>query len=317
MKRLLFGLCFCLLVQSISFGQTRKYISQFNQLQSYFNPALTSYEGSTVRGFVRDQWSGLEGAPRTYFFSLEFDPAEISKGYDASLLGKTAIGLNLVQDNYGPFMDTELMLSYSSRVRLGKATNLRLGAAVNYNTIRLDGNNLTTEMAADPTLSQFLNSFADMTIIDFNLGAALTHQNYYLAYGVQNVNRGQISRGEVFLDQKSMVHIFQTGFRQPVNENLSLFSHVLYRIQSDLPSNIELNVKAMLKEKVWIGIGHRVDYATNFQLGFLMQKIRFGYAYEIPASRAFLIPNPTHEFMASFFIFRKMDRAGDMGDVIW
>lgn len=39
-----------------SYSQTRKYVSQFSHFQGYFNPALTGYEGSVVRGFVRNQW---------------------------------------------------------------------------------------------------------------------------------------------------------------------------------------------------------------------------------------------------------------------
>lgn len=298
-------------------GQTRKYASQFNQLQSYFNPSMTGYEGSIIRGFVRNQWAGLEGAPKTYFISAEFDPAEIRNSDDAALLGKTAFGFNMVQDNYGPFVDNEFLVSYASRIRLGTATNLRLGAAVNYNTVRLDGNNLTTEQANDPTLNQYINSFANMNIIDFNLGISLTHQNYYFAYGVQNVNQGGLSNGDVFMDNKHFTSIFQAGIKQPVSQNVSIYSHVFGRIQSDLPPNIEFNLKAMLMDRFWLGVGHRMDYATNFQLGFLMSKVRLGYAYEIPSRRAYMIPNPTHEFMASFFIFRKLENRGDMGDAIW
>jgi type IX secretion system PorP/SprF family membrane protein len=317
MKKVYLFVFFALLPTLMVNGQSRKYVSQFNQLQSYFNPSLTGYEGSIVRGFVRNQWAGLDGAPKTYFLSAEFDPAEIRDIDDAAVLGKTAFGFNMVHDNYGPFVDNEFLLSYASRIRLGRSTNLRLGAAINYNTIRLDGNNLTTEQANDPTVNQYINSFANMNILDFNLGMSITHQNFYFAYGAQNINQGGMSNGDVFMDKKPLVSIFQTGFKQFINQNLSVYSHVMYRIQSDLPSNIEFNAKAMLMEKFWLGLGHRVDYATNFQLGFLMSKVRFGYAYEIPAHRSYMISNPTHEFMASFFIFRKLENRGDMDNLIW
>ena len=317
MKKVYLFVFFALLPTLMVHGQSRKYISQFNQLQSYFNPSLTGYEGSIVRGFVRNQWAGLDGAPKTYFLSAEFDPAEISGVDDAAVLGKTAFGFNMVHDNYGPFVDNEFLLSYASRIRLGRSTNLRLGASVNYNMVRLDGNKLTTEQANDPTVNQYMNSFANMNIVDFNLGMSITHQNYYFAYGAQNINQGGISSGDVFMDKKPMVSIFQTGFKQFINQNLSVYSHVMYRVQSDLPSNIEFNVKTLLMEKFWLGLGHRVDYATNFQLGFLMSKVRFGYAYEIPAQKSYMISNPTHEFMASFFIFRKLENRGDMDNLIW
>ena len=49
-----------LLLSLGAFAQSRKYMSQFSHLQGYFNPALTAYEGSIVKGLVRNQWAGWE-----------------------------------------------------------------------------------------------------------------------------------------------------------------------------------------------------------------------------------------------------------------
>jgi type IX secretion system PorP/SprF family membrane protein len=300
-----------------SSAQTRKYFSQFNQLQSYFNPALTGYEGSIVRGLVRNQWTGFEGAPQTYFLSAEIDPMEMKGESEAALLGNTAAGLNLIHDNFGPFRQTELLLSYGARVRISRSTNLRLGVAANYNNIRLDGNNLTTEQANDPTVNSYINQYANMQILDFNAGFALTHQNYYFAYGVQNVASGRVNRGDVFIDKRPLVSVFQTGFKQTVSSQFSILTNFMYRIQSDLPTNFEANIKVMMMDKFWLGVGHRVSYANSYQLGFLMSNIKFGYAYEIPVSKSYLIPNPTHEFMVSFFLFRKGGVNSEAGTLTW
>lgn len=298
-------------------AQTRKYFSQFNQLQGYFNPALTGYEGSAVRGLVRNQWTGFEGAPQTYFLSAELDPMEISDSPHPSLMGNTAVGLNLIHDNFGPFRQTEMLLSYGARVRISRTTNLRLGVAANYSNVRLDGNNLTTEQINDPTVNAYMNQFASMQILDFNLGMALTHQNYYFAYGVQNVASGRVNRGDVFIDKRPLVNVFQTGFRQEISSKLAVSTNFMYRIQSDLPPNFEANVKLTMMDKFWLGIGHRFTYANSYQVGFLMSNIKFGYAYEIPISKSYLIPNPTHEFMVSFFLFRKDGVNGESSTLNW
>jgi type IX secretion system PorP/SprF family membrane protein len=300
-----------------SSAQTRKYFSQFNQLQSYFNPALTGYEGSIVRGLVRNQWTGFEGAPQTYFLSAELDPMEMGGQSDAALLGNTAAGLNLIHDNFGPFRQTEMLLSYGARVRISRTTNLRLGVAANYSNVRLDGNNLTTEQANDPTVNAYINQYANMPILDFNAGFALTHQNYYFAYGVQNVASGRVNRGDVFIDKRPFVNVFQTGFKQALSSQFSILTNFLYRTQSDLPANFEGNIKVMMMDKFWLGVGHRVSYANSYQLGFLMSNIRFGYAYEMPVSKSYLIPNPTHEFMVSFYLFRKEGVNSEAGTLIW
>lgn len=292
-------------------AQSRKYISQFSHLQGYYNPGLTGYEGSMLRGFVRNQWAGWEGAPKTYFASAELDFGQLSGQASGDILGKNAAGVSILHDSYGAFAETELVLSYASRIQVGKQTNLRLGAGVNYRTVRLDGNSLTIEQADDPIVGQYLGSFSNMDIIDFNLGMALTHPNYYLSYAVHNVNQGGISSGDIFMDKMPRVGIVQAGYKSRLNENLGIASNFMYRTQVDLPDNIEFNLKLVMKDKIWVGGGHRIDYANNFQFGVLFDRIRVGYIYELPMTRSYLIPHTTHEFMLTYALF------GDRKAMIW
>ncbi|MBS9525631.1 type IX secretion system membrane protein PorP/SprF [Litoribacter alkaliphilus] len=311
------AICILGLLPFNGFAQSRKYISQFSHFQNYYNPGLTGYEGSTARGFVRNQWAGFEGAPKTVFVSAEFDFAEMGKSSDPALLGKNAAGLSVLHDQYGPFQETEIIASYASRIRISSSTNLRLGAGVNYNTVRLDGSRLSTEQLNDPTTGQYYNNFANMNVLDFNIGLAITHANYYLSYGAHNVNKGALSSGDVFMERKPTVSILQAGYRQALSADLAVIANFMYRSQEDLPDNTEFNVKALLMDKLWIGAGHRVNYANNFQLGFLLNKMSIGYVYETPMNRSYLLPNTTHEFLASFRLFRTNQRTHSKEVLIW
>ncbi|AMQ55614.1 type IX secretion system membrane protein PorP/SprF [Algoriphagus sanaruensis] len=309
MKKIL-SVLFLLLLSSVAvFSQSRKNISQFSHLQGYLNPALTSYEGSMVKGLVRNQWAGWEGAPKTYYVSAEFDFSDLFSG---SELGKNAVGLNLLNDEYGAFRETELILSYSSRIRVSDRAGLRLGAGVNINSIRLDASRLTTEQSNDPRLAQYGGGFANMNVLDFNLGMSLTHPSYYVSYGVHNVNQGSISSGDIFMERKPRVGIAQAGYRTELNDQMTLIANGMFRTQADLPSNLEFNLKFLFYEKFWLGVGHRYDYANNMQLGLLMGKMRFGYVYEWPMLKSYLLPNPTHEFMISLRLFDREDERVQM-----
>jgi type IX secretion system PorP/SprF family membrane protein len=289
-------------------AQSRKYVSQFSHLQSYFNPALTGFEGTMLRGFVRDQWAGWEGAPKTYFASAELDFGQLSGQASGDILGKNAAGISILHDQYGAFVETEIVASYASRIQIAEKANLRLGAGVGYRTIRLDGNSLTTEQANDPVIGQYFGSFSDMQVIDFNLGLAVTHPRYYFSYAIQNANQGAISSGDRFMDRLPRVGILQAGYRNRLNDKLALATNLMYRSQSDLPDNVEFNLKVILKEKVWLGGGHRIDYANNFQFGVLFDRMRIGYIYEMPMNRRYLLSNTTHEFMMTYVLFG--DRKG-------
>lgn len=313
MKKI-FILFIALTLSMSTFAQSRKYVSQFSHMQSYFNPALTGFEGSNFRGLVRNQWAGFEGAPMTYVGSLEFDIADFAKGSDA---GKNALGINLLHDEYGAFIETEMIASYASRIRVAEKTSIRLGMGVNYNMVRLDGNNMTTEQFNDPKIAQYLNGFANMQVLDFNIGLALTHPNYYISYAVHNVNEGAINSGDVFLERKPRVGIAQAGYRNAVNENIAVATNFMYRSQSDLPDNIELNFKVLMMDKIWLGVGHRVNYANNFQFGVLLPMMRIGYVYELPMNKSYLLPNTTHEFLAVIPLFKKNIREDKKEVLIW
>jgi type IX secretion system PorP/SprF family membrane protein len=293
-----------LAMSGLTFGQSRKNISQFSHFQSYFNPGLTGYEGSTVRGFVRNQWSGFEGAPKTYFFSTEIDFGELSGEEDPTLMGKNAMSVNLLHDTYGAFRDNELMISYASRVRLTENHNLRLGVGVNYQSIRLDGNALNAEEQNDPTLSQYIGAFSNMQFLDANIGLALTHRQYYISYAVHRINGGKISSGDNFINGYPAEQFVQVGFREAVSPNLALITNAFYRSRKDLPDLVEVNIKALLMDKIWVGAGHRVDYASNLQAGILTSRLRLGYLYEFSTGKNYLLPGSTHEFTVVLNLFK-------------
>lgn len=294
-----------------SMGQSRKYVSNFSHFQSYFNPSLTGYEGSAIRGFVRNQWSGIEGAPRTYFISAELDFGELAGEMDPSLNGKNAVSLNMLQDSYGAFRETELIVAYASRIRLTEWHNIRLGAGLSYQDIRLDGNALTGEDMNDPLLIQYLGGFSNMQVVDFNLGIALTHSNYYFSYGVHRVAGGALASGDEFMDGYPSSNVIQAGYRESLSPDLALIVNAFYRTQKGLQDNIEMNLKALLMNRVWVGMGHRINSATNLQVGVLTERIRVGYLYEFPMGGGYSLPGNTHEFTAIFDLFQTYRRSSN------
>jgi hypothetical protein len=119
------------------------------------------------------------------------------------------------------------------------------------------------------------------------------------------------------MGNKPLVSIIQTGFRQQLSSKFTLYTNLMYRYQPDFPMNLEMNIRTMVHDRVWLGVGHRVDYANNYQIGFLLSNMRFGYAYETPLKKSYLLPYPTHEFMASFFLFKKYESKIENSSLIW
>ncbi|MFD2036957.1 type IX secretion system membrane protein PorP/SprF [Belliella marina] len=298
-------------------AQSRKWVSQFSHFQGYFNPALTGYEGSMVRGFVRNQWGGIEGAPKTYFVSAELDFGELSGVEDPALLGKNSFSLNLVQDNYGAFRDNEVTVNYAARIRLTERHNLRLGTGVSYQSVRLDGNSLTAEEANDPVIGKYIGTFSNTNVLDFNIGMALTHANYYISYGVHRVNGGSIQNGDEFMEGYPAEQMVQAGYREAVSDNIAVAANGMVRFRKDLPDAVEFNFKVLMMDRVWLGFGHRIDYASHGQVGFLTGRLRLGYVYEFPTAKSYLLPGGIHEFTVALSVFRKNERRYSKEVLIW
>ena len=66
---------------------------------------------------------------------------------------------------------------------------------------------------------------------------------------------------------------------------------------------MEVNVKGLLMDTFWLGVGRRFNYANSLQAGYLIGNVRVGYVFEYPiaSSRQFL--GNTHEFMVFLKIF--------------
>jgi hypothetical protein len=96
-----------------------------------------------------------------------------------------------------------------------------------------------------------------------------------------------------------------------------LIFNAFYRIQKNLEDNVEFNLKALLMDRVWLGFGHRFDYATNAQVGIMTNRFRLGYVYEFPIASRYNLRGNTHEFSAVFNLFRDNVRTPSQQVVMW
>jgi type IX secretion system PorP/SprF family membrane protein len=291
----------CVSVYSVeSRAQSRKYMAQFDHFKSYYNPALTGLSGSAVGSFMRNQWAGFDGAPVSIFLNGEFDLGDYTSEEGFGKLGKNALGMSLYYDQFGAFQDTRIILSYASRVSLTDKVGLRLGLGVNYALSNIDGSKIVADQVNDPIINQYFGSYADMRVLDFNAGLVLTHPNYFIGYSAHNISQGKyFISGDAFMDEFPVEHIIQAGFKNRVGENVAISTTLMANSYRYSPLNLQINFKTLLYEWVWIGGGHRLNYAHNFQLGFLFSYFTFAYIYELPMTNAYLLPNTSHEFVLS------------------
>jgi type IX secretion system PorP/SprF family membrane protein len=307
-KNILLAL-FIILSYTVSEGQSRKHAANFSAFQQYYNPAFTGFRGSVLKAYYRNQWAGFEGAPKTFFVSAEFNLTRKDEVIDASQEDQDsdvkpgiqhAMGFSALHDSFGPFVENQIFASYRSSVHLTNELQLHAGATLALHSQTLDGSNLTSEEANDPSLGKYINQTIKASRYDMNIGVALTGENFYVGYGMQNV-RGDFgsAKDNFFRSNYTLHHVIQTGYRAALSEELGFILHGLMRYDDKLKETLEGQLKTVMYSKVWIGFGYRKSLAYSFQTGFRVKQLQLGYAYEVPVGRAQFMGS-TNELLVTF-----------------
>jgi type IX secretion system PorP/SprF family membrane protein len=288
---ILIGLLFSGLIGA---AQQRTQIANFSQFQQYYNPALTGNEGSTVKSFYRDQFDGSDEAPTTLFVAGEFNLSNI-KGKGAAGGLSHAIGVSLLDDNYGALKNNRLALSYNAGFKLSKTLRLHAGAAVTYDHNKFDNSGLIFDGPDNQSaLGDGINKFG------VNAGVAVRAADYYIGYALTDLVEENLSDNTVFEDMYAMQHVVQAGYRRSLAGSFGVIVNGIYRYDERQKGTAEAQLKGVYNNTFWVGAGYRNDLAYTFTAGVQLNKFKIGYSREVNASNINGAFNEANEFVLSY-----------------
>lgn len=264
-------------------AQNRKYIANFSQFQQYFNPALSGYQGTTIKSYYRDQWASFDNAPKTLFLSGELNLADVTK---TTARLQHAFGLSLLHDTYGALTENRLALSYSSGVQLTGTLRLRAGIALTYDNFKIDNDKLVIDDISDPGYLALVNGDNYTNRYGINLGVALTGEDYYVAYALNDVVQKDDTGNQNIAAPYTMQHIVQAGYRREVAESIGLIINGIYRYDKNQKDVVEGQLKGVLSNTFWIGAGYRNDLAYSFNAGVRIKELQIGYTREMSSGKS-------------------------------
>lgn len=266
------------------------------------NPAYAgTWESVGFMALARNQWTGWNGAPETFTFSLQ-----------APLRNeRVALGLNVIGDKVGQGQVKRFDISadYSYLVPLSEKTNLRLGLKggfVNYS------NNLEDYNIIDPNDPKFIgriNSFKP----NFGVGAFLYSKRAYVGFSVPRVLNVKLdSDMQSAAVQAEIRHYFLIAgavfdLGEDVKFKPTMLSKASFTSETGTPLQMDFSGNFLIKEKLWLG----AMYRTGSSYGFIAQwifdkKLRVGYAIDFATNNIKHHNNGTHEIMVSYELkFRK------------
>lgn len=276
----------------------------FNSLM--FNPAYAgSKDHMSITLLHRDQWWGIEGAPKTQSFTI----------HTPLKRNRVGIGLSVYNDKIGPSNQLNISGSYAYRIPFGDNGDkgkLAIGLQAGILNWRADLDGLNLENEIDEAFDE---GRVNYWLPNFGVGLHYYSKYFYVGLGVPHLIDHDLRKD--FTDQidpnnpqnyaKQYRHYFLTGgVAIPVSKsivfkpsflikNIGLFGEFTKDELRDVasPNEIDLDVSFLFYEALWIGASFRtsfeafgkgktssMDSADLWAAYYLRNGFRIGVAYD-------------------------------------
>lgn len=238
----------------------------------------------------RHQWAGLEGAPRTYDFSVHTPVNNYNMG----------LGFSMVSDNFGPVSNLFLNVSYAYRVQLSSNTTLSMGIKGGLYNYHVNLSGLNTDMS-DPAFEKDLEQ-------SFKPGAGaglyLYSDNFYLGLSAPrlietDLEDNQTTTGTVSELQRH--YYFMTGVVIGRQSTFKFKPSFIARAVEGAPFSSEITGQLIFNETLWAGASYRFNQAIGLLAGLqISPQLMIGYSFDFPVSELKPFNSGTHEVVISY-----------------
>lgn len=322
------------------FAQQRPHYTQYIINPYIINPAITGIENYTdVKIGVRDQWVGLNGAPKTTYISIHgplgkndyrtsatsFEvPGENPRGraywetYTAAEPHHGA-GLNIINDQTGSFRFFSASATYAYHLGLSPTTNLSGGFSAGITKVSIDRSKHDFNGSGDPSDPAVGSAVSgELTKVKPNIGFGLWlySRDYFVGFAAQQIMPQTISfvddNTAILTKGKFVPHLFLTaGYRFLLNDDVNAIPSLMvkYIKGSSLKEfQPEANIKLQYRDLFWVGGSYRYQDGYAGMIGMnVKNSFNVSYAYDRTSNSIQLnaFNRGTHEIVIGFLLGNK------------
>ncbi|MGB2128548.1 MAG: PorP/SprF family type IX secretion system membrane protein [Flavicella sp.] len=274
---ILFALVFTVNISA----QTEPQYTQYMYNMSLLNSAYSASKDYTSVGFIyRNQWAGLEGAPKTMnvFGQTKFE-------------NNLGFGGSIVSDQIGTENKTSVQVDVSYPLQIAENQFLSFGlkAGVSMHSINLS--------EIDSELGNF-----NATSPTFGAGFLYYSSNFYVGASIPNVlgTKQTTDNGdEITIDNKDFYAM--AGYVLDLNSTLKLKPNVMIRATGSEPVTINLGTNVLLHNKYEFGVAYRLDESFSGLFNIpVTSNLRLGYSYDFVTTSISDFAPASHEFIVLY-----------------
>jgi len=255
------------------------------------NPAYAGSSGMvSVTGLYRNQWAGLEGAPKTFSLSMNTPVRHYNTG----------LGFNLLYDQIGPAKQVGIYVDYAYHLSLSDEVSLSLGLKGGVNNYVIDLLALKISDYSD----EYLTTYGNQNKVLPNIGVGLYAyaERWYAGVALPKLMQHSLSKR----GGKEAHHLFGTAGAMIVFSDLLKFKpSFMTRWVKGAPLSFELSPSLLLHDQLWLGLMYRFENAVGVMIAFqLKSEVRIGYSFDYQTSSIKRAGGNTHELLLSYDIQR-------------
>ena len=267
------------------------------------NPAYAgTWESIGFMALGRNQWSGWEGAPTTYTFSVQ---APLKNE-------RVALGLNVMNDKVGLEKRFYVFADYSYLLPLSSKVNLRLGLKGGFTNY---SNNLAEYTILDPGDPNFAGEIKNAFKPNFGAGAFLYSKKAYVGLSIPKLVSTTFDNDmKSFSVEGELRHYFLiAGAVFDMGENIkfkpTMFTKASFTSETGTPLQFDFTGNFLIKEKLWLGAMYRTGASYGVIAQWIFdQKLRIGYAIDFTTNNMKYYSHETHEVMISYELRLKKEK---------
>jgi len=298
-----------IVVPLFSNAQSYPHITMFMFNKLLYDPAYAGEKGvTTVNAFYRTQWTGIDGAPKTFNMSIDG-----SVGNPNSSFRHVALGVNVNYEQLGITTTTNAMAYYAYRILTGKSIlsfGLQAGAAL----YSARYNDLNPYQQNDPSL---VNNFNNIFLPNVGAGVYWSGDNFYAGAAVPNLLQNYYDKNINTNDEGSKQlrsYYACGGYVFAIGEKVKLLEQMLCRYAGNrlynLPFSSDFNVSEIFYDRIMFGITYRTDKSFEGIVHVqVTNNVNIGYAYDYYASVLQPYTKGSHEVTVGFDFIKDRNKA--------
>lgn len=269
------------------------------------NPATAGSEGYTaVNLTAREQWIGFAESPSTYALSFQtriMKNSYISRGSSVkrrttrgSRSGKVGLGGYLFNDKNGAVERTGLKVSYAYHINL-QQSQLSFGLSLVGYQFRIDEDLVNLADPGDPI---WAGANKSVFIPDADVGVYYSARDYWGGFSVDQLFESILKIGDSGYDRYKMErnYYLMGGYDFEVRRDIILSPSTMIKYSEGGEIQADISGKFFYQQSYWAGLSYRTGNSIVVMAGLSIDKLIFGYAFDISLNSMMKQSYGTHEF---------------------